>query len=378
MRSNTVDARPDERVDGVHMRRALMLSERARGRVSPNPLVGAVIVSGGRIVGEGWHEGPGTPHAEMKALEAAGERSRGGTLYVSLEPCTHQGRMPPCAPALMRAGIARVVAPIRDPNPVVDGRGFASLRRAGIQVQEGVLEEEAARLNAGYLKQIQTGVPFVTLKMAASLDGRSADSKGTSRWITGAAAREDVHRLRASADAIVVGAGTATADDPSLTVRLPGHRGRAPLRVVVDGRGQVPASGAVFDRSARTAVATTDGVAGEARAAWEAAGAEVWVFPDDGTSRVPLQSLMRRLGEARVQNVLIEGGPTLASSAVQRRVIDRLVIYLAPKLIGGDGAPGILEGEGVAGLSDALPVEIHSVEKLGDDLKVVADVHWDH
>lgn len=357
------------------MRRALELGPNGLGLAAPNPMVGAVVVHEGRVVGEGWHEGPGRPHAEINALEAASGSTRGATLYVTLEPCSHHGRTPPCAPAVIDAGIAQVVASIPDPNPAVDGRGFALLRRAGLEVVEGVLAKEGAELIAGFAKHVRTGLPLVTLKMAASLDGKVAARDGSSRWITGQAAREDVHRLRARSGAIVVGAGTAAADDPSLTVRLPGFRGRAPLRVLLDATGRSRAGGALFDGTAPTMVATTPDCPGESRAAWEEAGAEVLVIDEPETGgRVPLRPLMEALGKRDIQDVLIEGGPTVAWAAAEDDVVDVLVLYLAPRLIGGRAAPGILGGEGAASITDALPLQIRSVAPIGDDLKVVAEL----
>jgi diaminohydroxyphosphoribosylaminopyrimidine deaminase / 5-amino-6-(5-phosphoribosylamino)uracil reductase len=361
------------------MARALELAVEGRGLASPNPMVGAVVVGpGGDIAGQGWHEGPGTPHAEIVALHQAGDRARGATLYTTLEPCSHQGRTGPCAQAVRDAGVARVVAAVLDPNPVVDGRGIRILRDGGVEVTEGVLQDAARELMAGFLKHVTTGLPFVVLKMAASLDGRTAARDGSSRWITGPDAREDVQRLRALADAVVVGAGTVVADDPSLTVRIDGYLGRPPLRVLVDGRGTVSPPGKIFDAQAPTLVATTRAAPGEARSAWEAAGADLLVDGDvPGDGRVDLSWLMASLGKRDLQTVLIEGGPTLAWSAVAAGVVDRLVLYLAPKLVGGSEAPGVLGGGGVASVAGALGVEVRSVERIGSDLKVVADVHRD-
>jgi diaminohydroxyphosphoribosylaminopyrimidine deaminase / 5-amino-6-(5-phosphoribosylamino)uracil reductase len=358
------------------MRRALELARNGLGLASPNPMVGAVVVADGRVVGEGWHEGPGTAHAEVMALEAAGDRARGATLYATLEPCSHQGRTPPCAPRVVEAGVARVVAALQDPNPLVEGSGFRLLREAGVEVMVGILEDEGRELIAGFAKHVGTGLPFVVLKMAASLDGKIAARDGSSRWITGEEARRDAHRLRGGSDAVVVGVGTALADDPSLTVRLDGYRGRQPLRVVVDGRGRLPASAALLDTSASTLVATCSASA-DTRAEWERHGAEVLVLDPDEGGRVPLAGLMSALGKRDVQTVLVEGGSRLAWSAVQGGVVDRLVLYLAPKLVGGLAAPGVLGGEGVATIADALPMSIRSVERIGEDLKVVADVHRD-
>jgi len=363
-------------VDEVYMRRALELAGRGRGLVAPNPLVGAVVVQGGEIVGEGWHRGPGTDHAEIVALEAAGDGARGGTLYITLEPCSHFGRTPPCAPRLVDAGIARVVAGTADPNPLVDGRGFRILREAGVEVEVGLLERESSRLNEAFAKHVRTGVPVVTLKMAASLDGRAAARDGSSRWISGEAARAEVHRMRASADAIMVGAGTAFRDDPALTCRDPDYVGPPKLRVVVDGRGIVPPTHRVFDGEAPVLIATTEAAPEDRREAWRERGAGVLVL-DEGSSRVSLERLFAELGKRDVQHVLVEGGPTLAWELVGRRLVDRLVLYLAPKLVGGREAPGVLEGEGIPGIGDAVPVEIEEVTRVGSDIKVVARVHGD-
>jgi diaminohydroxyphosphoribosylaminopyrimidine deaminase/5-amino-6-(5-phosphoribosylamino)uracil reductase len=359
--------------DGWFMARAVELAARGLGMTSPNPLVGAVVVAGGRVIGEGWHDGPGPAHAEIAALRQAGADAAGATLYVTLEPCAHHGRTPPCAPAVARAGIARVVAATGDPFPEVDGRGFRVLSEAGVDVVAGVLAAEAERQNAGFLKHVRTGLPFVTLKMAASLDGKAAARDGSSRWITGQGAREDVHRLRAAVDAVVVGAGTAAADDPSLTVRLAGYRGRQPRRVVVDGGGRTAPTAKLFDGTAPAIVATTPAAPASARAAWDAAGAEVLVLAaEDGGSGVRLPALMEALGEREVQSVLIEGGPTLAWSAIRDGVVDRLVAYLAPKLVGGAAALGLLGGAGVGSIGAAVPLEFESVDRIGADLRIVA------
>ncbi len=358
------------------MERAIGLAERGRGLVSPNPLVGAVVVSEGRIVGEGWHEGPGRPHAEVVALNEAGDHARGASLFTSLEPCDHHGRTPPCSEAIVRAGVARVVAAIRDPNPIVDGRGIGTLEGAGIEVRVGVLADAAARLNKAFIKHVRTGLPFVVWKAAASLDGKVAARDGSSRWVTGEAARADVHRMRAWSDAIVVGAGTAATDDPSLTVREPGYAGRPPLRVLVDGRGRVPGTGDLFDDAAPTLVATTELAPAARRDEWAAAGAEIVEFQSQA-QRVPLDELAAHLGKRDVQGVLLEGGPTLAWAAVEEGIVDEVVVYLAPKLIGGTDAPTVLGGRGFAPVEEALPLRIRSFDLLGGDLKVEADVHRD-
>ena len=359
-----------------HMRRALDLAERGWGRVSPNPLVGCVLVRDDEIVGEGWHEGPGTEHAEAMALRLARDRARGATAYVTLEPCDHHGRTPPCAPALIGAGVEAVVAATRDPNPIVDGAGFRALRDAGVDVAEGTLRDEAEEQNVAFLTHVRIGRPSVVLKIASSLDGKAAAADGTSRWITGEGARADVQRLRAWADAIVVGAGTAIADDPRLTVRDPAFAAaRPPARVVVDSSGRVPPDGRVFDAAAPTLVATTEEAPDARRRAWADAGADILVLDRDPTGGVSLGALVEVLGKRDVQGVVIEGGPTLAWSAIRDDVVDRVVLYLAPSLVGGSA--GWLGGEGFAPIARARPVEIASIERIGEDVKVVADVHRD-
>ena len=366
--------------DEAYIERALILAERGRGLTSPNPMVGAVVVAEDRIVGEGHHEGPGTFHAEVVALREAGEQARGAALYTSLEPCNHFGRTPPCTDAIIGAGIARVVSATGDPNPIVDGRGFAKLEAAGIEVRRGVLAELADRQLEAYAKHVRTGLPFVTWKMAASLDGKVAARDGSSRWITGEAARADVHRLRAAADAIVVGAGTALADDPSLTVRDPAYRGRPPLRVLIDARGRVPETGDLFDGSAPTLVATTPLAPRERREAWRARGAEVVEYETDAraeTARVPIGRVFEDLGKRDAQNALLEGGPTLAWSAIEDGSVDKVVVYLAPKLIGGEESPGVLGGRGFAPIAQALGLRIATFDRIGEDLRVEAYVHRD-
>jgi diaminohydroxyphosphoribosylaminopyrimidine deaminase/5-amino-6-(5-phosphoribosylamino)uracil reductase len=365
-------------MDDIWMRRALELAARGTGLVSPNPLVGAVVVHGDEVVGEGWHEGPGRPHAEVVALEAAGDRARGATLYLTLEPCAHHGRTPPCAPRVAGSGVVRVVAAMRDPNPLVDGRGLAILEEAGVEVRLGVLEADAFRLNEAFVKHLHTGLPFVTLKMAASLDGKVAARDGSSRWISGAEARSEVHRMRSAADAVMVGAGTAIRDDPSLTVRLAGWAGRPPLRVIVDGRGIVPETSKVFtDGLAPTLVATTHAAPAHRRRAWERSGAEVLVLPGAGASLIPLDSLLSELGKRDVQRLLLEGGPTLNWEAVRSGLVDEIVLFLAPLLVGGEEAPSILMGSGIPTIAETVPLEIREVSRLGSDVKVVARVHGD-
>ena len=361
--------------DEAYMRRALQLAERGWGRVSPNPMVGAVVVRDGEVIGEGWHEGPGTDHAEVMALRAAGDRASGATVVCTLEPCNRFGRTPPCTRALIDAGVVRVVVGTTDPNLGADAPGIAELREGGVVVETGVLHAATRALNEAFDRHVRTGQPFVVLKMAASLDGKTAAADGTSRWITGEAARADVHRLRAWSDAIVVGAGTVLTDDPALTVRGAFEgAARPPLRVVVDAAGTVAADRRLFDGSAPTMVATTDRASDARVREWSAAGADVAVLDRDAAGAVALRRLVEELGKRDIQGVLIEGGATLAWSAVREGVVDRVVAYVAPLLVGGDG-PTMLGGEGFAPIGAAQRLGPLTVESIGDDLKVVADVH---
>lgn len=373
--------RPVAAAEEAHLRRAFELARNGLGLASPNPMVGAVVVdASGAVAGEGWHEGPGTPHAEAVALREAGERSRGGTLFVTLEPCNHQGRRPPCAPAIVRAGVARVVASVSDPNPSVTGGGFDVLRSSGVAVTRGALAREGDALIEAFAKAVTTRMPWVTLKTAMSLDGKVAARDGSSRWITSEEARADAHRLRAGHDAVLVGSGTALADDPALTVRIPGYRGRQPVRIVLDSSGRTPATRRLFDGAAPVVVGTSGRAPAVAREAWSSAGARVITVPDvvrdhDGDGGgVDIGALLAVLATEAdsLRSVLIEGGPTVAASAVREGVVDRFVVYLAPKLIGDRDAPGALERLGVASVADAFPLEIESVERVGSDIRIVA------
>jgi diaminohydroxyphosphoribosylaminopyrimidine deaminase/5-amino-6-(5-phosphoribosylamino)uracil reductase len=359
------------------MRRALELATRGWGRVSPNPLVGCVLVRDGRVVAEGWHEGPGTEHAEAMAIRLAGGRAAGATAYVTLEPCDHHGRTPPCARALIAAGVEAVIAATGDPNPIVDGSGLRTLRDAGLTVEEGLLADDAIRQNLAFRTHVRTGRPFVVLKMASSLDGKAAARDGSSTWISGEEARADVQRLRAWSDAIVVGSGTALADDPRLTVRDPAFASaRPPVRVIVDPSGRVTGDRRAFDTAAPTLVATTELAPVSRRQEWLDAGADVAVIDPDETG-VSLPGLMDVLGKRGIQGVLLEGGPTLAWSAIRDGVVDQIVLYVAPIVIGGADSPGWLAGMGAPSLTRAPRMDIVSVERVADDLKVVADVHRD-
>lgn len=344
------------------MRRAVALAARGRGTTSPNPVVGCVVTdAAGRIVGEGFHAYAGGPHAEVVALREAGTRARGGTAYVTLEPCAHTGRTGPCVQALLEAGIARVVVAVPDPNPIAAG-GAELLRAAGVEVVTGVLAEEAERVNAEWLTFMRSGRPHVTWKFAATLDGRSAAADGTSQWITSPEARADVHRLRAAADAIVVGVGTVLADDPRLTARPP-RPGRPLLRVVVDTEGRTPPGARVLNDEAPTLLA----VAEDALAS--PPGAETLRLPR-GAGGLDLRALLAALHARRIVSVLLEGGPTLAGSFLAQGLVDRVVGYLAPALLGAGAAA--LGPAGVGTIGEIHRLEFEDVTPVGPDLRLTA------
>lgn len=321
------------------MRAALALAARGLGRVWPNPAVGCVLVREGTVVGRGWTQPGGRPHAETEALGRAGEAARGATAYVSLEPCAHTGNTPPCADALIAAGIGRAVVAVEDPDPRVSGRGISKLRLAGIRVDIGSCGGEAAALNAGFFLRIGLGRPLVSLKLATSLDGRIATRAGDSRWITGDAARRRWHVQRASHDAILVGTGTALADDPELTCRLPGLSGRSPVRVVLDRRLRLPAGTRLLATASAvpTWVITATESNSVQRRALEGAGVEIIAVPLTADGRLSLGAALRALGERGITRLLVEGGSALSASLLQQDLVDRIYWYRAAVVIGGDG-----------------------------------------
>lgn len=350
--------------DEIFMREALRIARNAEGYTSPNPLVGAVIVRNGKIVATGWHRKAGTPHAEIHALNMAGELAHGATLYVTLEPCAHFGRTPPCAQAIVAAGISRVVAAMSDPNPKVAGRGVKILQAAGIEVEVGLLESEARKLNEVFLKWVTRKLPFVTLKFACSLDGKIATSTGESQWISCEESRKFAHHLRDINDAILIGAGTALADNPSLTTRL--VDGKNPVRVIVDSNARIPLdSKVVTDRLARTIVAVTSNAPREKISALKTRGVEIIKAGD--SERVDLNILMRELAEREITSVLVEGGGTINFAMLEAGLVDKIFAFVAPKIIGGTNSLTAVEGAGFSKLSDAVSLKNFTAEKIGDD-----------
>ncbi|GGW33773.1 bifunctional diaminohydroxyphosphoribosylaminopyrimidine deaminase/5-amino-6-(5-phosphoribosylamino)uracil reductase RibD [Streptomyces xantholiticus] len=349
------------------MRRAVVLAARGLGSTSPNPVVGCVITdASGHVVGEGFHQRAGGPHAEIHALRAAGVLARGGTAYVTLEPCNHTGRTGPCAQALSEAGIARVVYAVADPNPQATG-GADTLRAAGVEVAHGLLEEEAEAGNIAWLTSVRLGRPYVTWKYAATLDGRIAAADGTSRWISSPESRADVHRLRAESDAVVVGSGTMRADDPHLAVR--GLEGATqPLRVVIDTNAAAVRPGArVLDDAAPTVVVVADDVPVE-----EFLPGETWTLRRATGGGIDIPHLLSTLHQAGIRSVLLEGGPTLAGSFVAAQAVDRVIGYLAPVLLGA--GPAALADAGITTITEALRLDVTETERIGTDLRITATV----
>jgi diaminohydroxyphosphoribosylaminopyrimidine deaminase/5-amino-6-(5-phosphoribosylamino)uracil reductase len=364
--------------DEEFMGRALALAERARGLTSPNPLVGAVVVAAGQVVGEAFHAAAGSPHAEIEALAVAGQRARGATLYVTLEPCTHWGRTPPCAPIVAASGVRRVVVALQDPNPIVAGRGLEQLHRAGIDVTVGVREAEAARQNRAFLTAMRQGRPHVTLKAAMTLDGKIADIHGESRWITGEAARQEAHRLRSDADAIVVGIRTVLRDDPQLTVRLEPPWPREPLRVVLDTTARIPPTARLIAAAtaARALIAVGENAPADRLRRLADAGVTLVRLPSRG-DRVGLPELLADLHMRQIRSVLVEGGARVHGAFLEAGLIDRVAVFIAPRLIGGHDATPMTTGAGLA-LKQALRLGPLAIRPVGEDLLIEADVYREH
>lgn len=353
------------------MKMALSLAKKGRGMVSPNPLVGAVVVRQGQVIAAGYHSYFGGPHAEVEALTRAGEKARGATLYLNLEPCHHYGKTPPCTQRILSSGISRVVVGRVDPNPQVSGKGIDFLRESGVQVDVGLLEEACARLNESFVKYIAQGIPFTILKLAATLDGKIATRTGQSKWITSAKSRALAHQLRAEVDAIMVGAGTVIADDPLLTYRGRKKRRRPLLRIVADSSLKIPLTARVLKPvpGADTLVVTTETSAKEKRELIEKASAKVLVVRAEN-DLVCLKSLMEELGKRECASLLIEGGSRLAASAIKEGVVDKVLIFYSPKILAGSDGLSMFSGQGAGRLEEALALCSVRLKKLGEDFLV--------
>ena len=364
-------------IDIGFMREALRQAGKGLGRTSPNPAVGAVIVRGGRVLATGYHHKAGLPHAEVEALAKLGGKAPGATLYVTLEPCNHFQRTPPCTQAILKSGLKRVVAGMKDPNPNVSGGGCEFLKSRGIEVVNGVLESECRKLNEAFIKFITKRQPFVMLKSALTLDGWTATSEGHSRWITNDKSREFVHRLRDRTDALMVGVGTVLADDPSLTTRLKRGRGRDPIRVVVDTHLKMPAGARVLhnDSSAETLVVVASDVPPGDLQKFRKRGVSVIGCRRKG-AMIDLNSLMDRLAEMSICSLLVEGGATIAGSMLRERLVDKCYVFVSPKILGGDDGIPMTTGSGPKKMSQALALEDIKVRRFGDDILVEGYPHY--
>ncbi len=351
-----------------YMKKVFSLAKKGEGLTSPNPLVGAVIVKDGQIIGEGYHKGPGTPHAEKVALELAGEKAQGSDLYVNLEPCSHYGRTPPCVEAIIKSGIKKVIISNIDPNPLVNGKGILKLQENGIKVLTGVLKGEGLRLNEVFIKYIQTGMPFIALKAAASLDGKIATSTGESKWITGEKSRENGHKLRKKYDGILVGINTIMEDDPFLTCRIP--RGKNPIRIVLDSKLRISPEANVLnleDSKEKTLIFTT-AKAPEHQIEIIRKKAMVIILEEE---MIDLKQVLLKLASLNIISVLIEGGSRIHSSFISEKIPDKYYLYFAPLLIGGDKATGFFGGQGFFKLEDATKLDFDSVTRIGEDIRLI-------
>jgi len=356
----------DSRQDFAFMARALQLARKGRYTVDPNPCVGCVLVRDGAVIGEGWHVRAGLAHAEINALADAGD-ARGATVYVTLEPCSHVGKTGPCCDALIAAGVARVVVAMQDPNPLVAGQGLQRLLAAGIQVSSGILAEDAAALNPGFVKRMTTGRPLLTSKLAMSLDGRTAMASGESQWITSTAARLDVHRLRAASSAVLTGINTVLADDPSLTARLD-EDVEQPLRVVLDTALQIPVQAKMAGLPGKTMVLTASSDNAKC-ARLQQAGFEVYRLDTGKDKRLDLQQVLDFLGRQQLNSVLVEAGPVLNGALLSSRLVDRWIVYAAPCIM-GDAARGLFHVPGLQAMADRVDLQLLDVRQVGPDLRL--------
>ena len=355
--------------DERYMQKALELAQRGRGRVEPNPMVGALVVKDGNVLAEGWHECFGGPHAEVVALERAGTQARGATLYVTLEPCAHQGKTPPCVEKIIGSGVKKVVFPLIDPNPLTSGKGRQGLLEAGVEVMEGVLEKEARRLNAPFFKLMTTGMPYVIAKWAMSLDGKTATYTGDSRWVSSKESREHVHKVRSQVDAVIVGINTVLRDDPLLTSRIPG--GRNPKRIVLDSQARIPMDCKLLKSLAESEViiATTPSAPGERVETLRKAGCGVVLLEGDEQGVNPVEFL-KVLGQWKFTNVLLEGGGSLTASFFEKGLVDRVMVFISPKIIGGVEAKTPVGGKGVASIEESLKLKEIQVTRFSEDILI--------
>ena len=354
-----------------YMKTAIKLARKARGRTSPNPMVGALVVKNGKIVGRGFHPEAGKPHAEVYALREAGDQARQATMYVTLEPCNHQGRTPPCTEAIIDAGISRVVIGMEDPNPRVAGKGIARLKKAGIETISGILEDSCRRLNEAYIKYITTGTPFVTLKIAASMDGRIATHTGHSHWISNEKSRRYVHQLRDENDAILIGIGTLLQDNPRLTTRLPQKKGRNPYRIIVDSRLRTPLHANIFGEDAREKLILATNCKKHAELKlYQDRVYHLLQVPADELGQLDLKILMEKLAGLEIMSVLIEGGSEISGSAVDAGIVDKICFFYAPLLIGGRGSTGMMGGRGIEFIPEAWRIKDLKIKRFGTDICV--------
>lgn len=348
------------------MKRVLRLAEMGRGRTSPNPMVGAILVKDGEVAGEGYHAKAGEAHAEIIALQQAREEARGAVLYLNLEPCTHYGKTPPCAPRVIESGVKRVVIGMEDPNPLVKGKGIEILRRADLDVEVGILEKECQRLNEAFCKYILKKEPFVILKVAATVDGKLATRNGDSKWISGEASRRFVHKLRDQVDGVLVGIGTVLKDDPQLTARIRG--GRDPYRIVLDSRLKIPEEAKVIGTSpSKTIIAATEFAPKDKIEKLEKRGVQILIL-DSQEGKINLKSCLSKLGEIGMMSLMVEGGSQINGSFLDEGLIDKLLLFLSPKLIGDHQALGIFGGRGVSSLEEAVALKEMKTRRVGEDI----------
>jgi diaminohydroxyphosphoribosylaminopyrimidine deaminase/5-amino-6-(5-phosphoribosylamino)uracil reductase len=363
--------------DFIYMAQAIKLAGKGKYTTHPNPRVGCVLVNNGKVIGEGYHQRAGGPHAEIHALNAATQAVQGATAYVTLEPCSHTGKTPPCANALIDAGVSRVVVAMQDPNPQVAGQGIQRLREAGIEVQTGILEDQSRKLNPGFIKRMEQGLPWVRVKLAMSLDGRTAMASGESKWITAADARTDVQFLRASADAILTGIGTVLADNPSMNVRLSATElaitggVRQPKCVILDSRLQTPFDAKILTTASNTIICTANDQDDRINKAFNALGVQLLSFEPEENGRLPLNRILKELARQDINEVHVEAGATLCGALIKENLVDELVIYVAPSLMGSN-ARGLLHLPGLEKMAEKINLDIQDIRAVGDDWRITA------